>query len=288
MRDKTHYDYGLLRGLANKAEIPSAYRKGWPEGLTEFQTADFLAGYIEECGYFTVPRHNDLPTFIVIDDDEAMLQGFVNWVGIEPTERLAKRFIKFEGLNALDALGKIYSLSSFGKPSKRRVYWDWMQKPKRATEELVFQYRKTIEGAKKPSKTRSTDSGYDLTLMKKVGENEHGVEFYDTGVAVTPPIGYYFQLVARSSITKTGYMLANAIGIIDRSYTGSIIVPLKKISESAKLDLPAKIVQIVPNIALHFYPLRVQSLVDTARSSGGFGSTDPTDNETKEPVDGES
>jgi dUTP pyrophosphatase len=282
MRESEYYNHGLFRGLAKKAELPKELRKGFPT-LTRFQTADFLAGYIEECGYFSALRDQLLPTFIVIDDDEAMLEGIVAFTGIEPTERQVNRYIKFEGLNALDALGAIYSLSPFGAPAKRATYFGWMQKPKKTTQELVLQYKLNHKDAQPPSKARSTDSGYDLTLIEKIKENEHGVEFYTTGVAVSPPFGYYFNLVGRSSITKTGYTLANNVGIIDRGYSGDIIVPLIKISNNAHLELPAKIVQIVPNLALHFFPVKVQSLVDTARSSGSFGST----NETKEPVDGE-
>jgi dUTPase len=282
MREPEYYNHGLFRGLAKKAELPKHLRKGFPE-LTRLQTADFLAGYIEECGYFSAHRDQVLPTFIVIDDDETMLAGIVFFTGITPDERKENRYIKYEGLNALDALGAIYSLSPFGAPAKRATYFGWMQKPKKTTEELVLQYKLNHKLAQPPSKTRSTDSGYDLTLIEKIKENEHGVEFYTTGVAITPPFGYYFQLVGRSSITKTGYTLANNIGIIDRSYTGDIIVPLIKLNKSANLQLPAKIVQIVPNLALHFFPVKVQLLADTSRSDGKFGSTD----ETKEPIDGE-
>lgn len=283
-----HYEYGLFRGVAKRQEIPVEFRKGFPEGLSDRKTADFLAGYIEECGYFSKAINFNLPSFIIIDDDEAMLEGIVKWLGIVPSERQHNRYIRFEGLNALDALGKIYMLSPYGDEHKRATYYAWMQKLKAPKLEgrdwHSFNFTLNHPNALPPSKVRATDSGYDLTLIEKIKENEHGVEYYTTGVAVTPPFGYYFQLVGRSSITKTGYTLANCVGIIDRSYTGDIIVPLIKTSKNASLALPAKIVQIVPQLALHFFPNKVQSLIETSRLDGSFGSTDegkPSDGETE-------
>lgn len=276
MGSRVYYEYGLFRGVAKRGEIPVNLRKGFPE-LSDRKTADFLAGYIEECGFFSKLNNQKLPTFLIIDDDEEMLAGIVRWIGIQPNKSQASRYIKFEGLNALDALGKIYTLSPFGDAYKRGVYYSWMQKFKPGKNEEsdwhTFHYTLNHPNAAPPSKSRSTDSGYDLTLVEKIKENEHGVEYYTTGVAVTPPFGYYFQLVGRSSITKTGYTLANNIGIIDRGYSGDIVVPLIKINKSAELQLPAKIVQIVPTLALHFYPKMVQSLIETSRSDSGFGST---------------
>lgn len=97
MRRSNYYNHGLFRGVAKRAEIPAKLRKGFPVGLSNHQIADFLAGYIEECGYFNRINNESTPTFIIIDDDEAMLQGIVDWAGVQPSEREAKRFIRFTG-----------------------------------------------------------------------------------------------------------------------------------------------------------------------------------------------
>jgi dUTP pyrophosphatase len=139
-----------------------------------------------------------------------------------------------------------------------------------------FKFSKSLKEAVPPSKTRASDSGYDLVILKKiktVGE----VEFYDTGIKIRPIFGYYFNLVPRSSITKTGYMLANSIGIIDRTYHGSVIVPLIKIDKnSPDIQLPAKIVQIIPASIIHVEFNEVNTFEETQRAEGGFGSTDLT------------
>lgn len=124
-----------------------------------------------------------------------------------------------------------------------------------------------------PSKSRVSDSGYDLTLVEHV-KTVGNVEFYDTGISVEPPFGWYFDLIGRSSITKSGYILANSVGVIDRSYTGNVIVALIKINQFAKdLCLPSKLVQIIPRRIVHLDVIEKNCLTVTSRGAGGFGST---------------
>ena len=83
-----------------------------------------------------------------------------------------------------------------------------------------------------PIKTYDNDIGYDITAInihKKIGTN---TIIYDTGIAVQPPPGYYIEIIPRSSLSKTGYMLSNSIGIIDPDYTGSLKIALTRIDKS--------------------------------------------------------
>ena len=69
-------------------------------------------------------------------------------------------------------------------------------------------------------------------------------------------------------------MLANNVGIIDRTYTGSIIVPLIKVDPTKPdLELPSRLVQIIPRPIIHMDVVNVDSLNTTQRNSGGFGSS---------------
>ena len=129
------------------------------------------------------------------------------------------------------------------------------------------------EGAIAPFKKRISDSGWDLHLVKLI-KKEGNLYFFDTGVRVAPPPGFYFDLVPRSSIYKSGFVLANSVGIIDMTYGGTIKVPLIKV-DSSKPDpeLPWRAVQLIPR---RFFPLEVElstSLDRTIRGEGGFGST---------------
>jgi len=129
------------------------------------------------------------------------------------------------------------------------------------------------EGALPPFKKRVSDSGFDLHLIKLL-KVEGNLYFFDTGVRVSPPPGFYFDLVPRSSIYKSGFILANSVGIIDMTYRGTIKVPLIKVNPEKEVpELPWRAVQLIPR---RFYPLEskeVPSLGQTVRGEGGFGST---------------
>jgi dUTP pyrophosphatase len=136
-----------------------------------------------------------------------------------------------------------------------------------------FQFRKTRPDAVAPCKQHQDDVGYDLTLLELVKE-ENGVQFFDTGIAVRPPLGYYFEVVGRSSISKSGYTLANNIGVIDPNYRGSIRVALFKHNpDMPQLPTPNRLVQLIPRAFHHFEPKEVDNLNETDRGDGGFGST---------------
>jgi dUTP pyrophosphatase len=120
-----------------------------------------------------------------------------------------------------------------------------------------FKFELTKLNARAPSKSKYSDSGYDVTLTDIIKTNDH-VTFYGTGLKVQPPTGFYFDMVSKSSITKLGYMLASNVGIIDQSYTGEIMVPLIKIDKNAPdLELPCKLVQLIPRRWYHFIPKQI-------------------------------
>jgi deoxyuridine 5'-triphosphate nucleotidohydrolase len=87
--------------------------------------------------------------------------------------------------------------------------------------------------------------------------------------------GYYSEIVPRSSISKSGYMLSNSVGIIDQSYRGNIMVSLTKIdSESPDIELPFKCCQLI--IRKQYYANMIEvgySFDETDRNEGGYGST---------------
>ena len=75
-------------------------------------------------------------------------------------------------------------------------------------------------------------------LKKKINSK---TTLYDTGICLDIPVGYYVEIVPRSSIVKSGYMLSNSIGIIDCSYKGNLYVGLTKICDDAiEIEYPFK------------------------------------------------
>jgi dUTP pyrophosphatase len=126
-----------------------------------------------------------------------------------------------------------------------------------------------------PSKGTSSDVGYDVTIISKLKDWNSRTSLYGTGIVVQVPRGYYVELVARSSISKTGYMLANGVGIIDRDYIGELCVPLIRVDDTApEIELPIRIAQIVLRKQESLPVEEVKEMFeDTIRGEGGFGST---------------
>ena len=73
---------------------------------------------------------------------------------------------------------------------------------------------KHMDNAIIPTKAHTSDIGYDITCIDIYKKINSRITLYETGIQVKPPSGYYVEIVPRSSICKTGYMLANSILII--------------------------------------------------------------------------
>lgn len=138
----------------------------------------------------------------------------------------------------------------------------------------TLKFKKASEDAVIPAKNRVTDAGYDLTLvkfLKKVGD----VYFYDTCIQVVPPVGYHTEIVPRSSISKTDFSMANAVGVIDPSYCGNLIVALRYHGEDKEdpLELPCRMAQLLVRKTEYLHTQEVTEVVQTVRGEGGFGSS---------------
>ena len=96
-----------------------------------------------------------------------------------------------------------------------------------------------------------------------------------TGLAIEVPLGYGAFIYARSGLaTKRGLAPADKVGVVDADYRGEIMVALHNHSSEAQTVLCGeRIAQMViaPFLTAEF--CEVESLSDTQRGSGGFGST---------------
>ena len=148
-------------------------------------------------------------------------------------------------------------------------YYDWI------CPTCNFNYQKISKNAIEPRKGHHLDSGYDLhaTGIHKVDE-ANNTYYLSTGLKIRPPYGYYFEMYPRSSLSKSGFMLANSVGVIDQNYRGEIIIALKKVVQDSELpEFPWKCVQIIPKQFIHLTPVETDELDETIRGEGGFGST---------------
>lgn len=96
-----------------------------------------------------------------------------------------------------------------------------------------------------------------------------------TGFAIAIPEGYEVQVRPRSGLAlKQGITCLNTPGTIDADYRGEVKIILANLgAEPFAIVRGERIAQLVPAPVLRADFNVVQSLGDTARGSGGFGST---------------
>ncbi len=145
-------------------------------------------------------------------------------------------------------------------------------------EHCVVNIKRLRESAQIPSYATEGSAAMDLRadietpIVLKAGERK----IIPTGLAISlPNANYVAILCARSGLaSKFGICLANGIGVIDSDYRGEIGVALYNASkEDFTVQAGDRIAQmmIVP-VAIATL-CEVDSLDETARGQGGFGST---------------
>ena len=128
-----------------------------------------------------------------------------------------------------------------------------------------------------PTVATASDIGYDITVValhKQLGERTF---LFDTGLKVHLQDGYYLEVVPRSSLSKSGFMLSNSVGIIDPGYRGNVYVALTKVDPSIPdPPLPWKCCQFIvrPHVPMAIQEMTHDFVDHTERGDGGFGSTD--------------
>lgn len=138
------------------------------------------------------------------------------------------------------------------------------------------------EGAMMPTRGHATDAGLDLYAREDftvhgctapgLGFASVGCAVHNTGVHIEIPEGYVGFLKSKSGLNVRSGLTGE--GVIDAGYTGSIVVKLYNHTENAyHFRKGDKIIQLVllpiitPDLEL------VESLEETERGTGGFGST---------------
>ena len=116
---------------------------------------------------------------------------------------------------------------------------------------------------------------YALPESETVTFSAGETKLIPTGISMEIPEGFAGFIYARSGIaSKRGLAPANKVGVIDSDYRGEIMVALhnhsKEVQEIKKGERIAQLV-IAPYLRALFE--EAETLDETARGAGGFGST---------------
>lgn len=133
------------------------------------------------------------------------------------------------------------------------------------------------DGAMLPTYGSAGAAGADLyaCLENDVTILPGETAFIPTGIAVEIPENCAGLIYARSGLAcKKGLAPANKVGVIDSDYRGEILVALHNHgAQSRTIANAERIAQMVITPVLTPAYVEVDSLSDTERSGGGFGST---------------
>lgn len=140
---------------------------------------------------------------------------------------------------------------------------------------------KLNEKAKLPIRGSEQAAGYDLCACfpedwgERLVIQPNETIKVGTGLTMELPEGYFGAIFARSGLSiKQGLRPANCVGVVDSDYRGEYIVALHNDSDyEERIYDGDRIAQLVllPYQTMNFQ--EVNSLSETDRGSGGFGST---------------
>jgi hypothetical protein len=120
------------------------------------------------------------------------------------------------------------------------------------------------------------NQGVRARMVRVLGNEPYSQGHYLNATAKLPQEEVHYRLVPRSSICKTPLLMANCEGIIDRTYRGLIKSPVRNLNptEGYSITEGTRLFQIVAPDLGHIREVRlVESLPETQRGEGGFGST---------------
>lgn len=143
-------------------------------------------------------------------------------------------------------------------------------------EKLTVKFTKLNANAKTPTIATEFSAGADLYSAEgEVVINPGETAFIGTGIATAIPEGTVGLVYARSGLAcKKGLAPANKVGVIDSDYRGEIKVALHNHgSVPQTVAAGERIAQMVITPYYTADYLQVDSLDQTERGAGGFGST---------------
>jgi dUTP pyrophosphatase len=141
----------------------------------------------------------------------------------------------------------------------------------------VFKITKVRDGAIIPTYQTEHSAGMDLhaCIDEPITIKHMERVLIPTGLSIELPPGYESQIRARSGLSlKYGIALTNGMGTIDADYRGEYGVAIINFGlEPFVVEPNMRIAQLIISKCEHVNWQEVDSLSETKRGRGGFGST---------------
>lgn len=140
---------------------------------------------------------------------------------------------------------------------------------------MTLKVRKLVPEAILPAYAHPGDAGLDLFSCERLELIPGGSRMIRTGISIELPAGTEAQVRPRSGLAaKHGITLLNAPGTIDEGYRGEVcVILINHGKENFPVEKGMKIAQMVIQPVLRVDVQEAVELSDSARGTGGFGST---------------
>ena len=134
-----------------------------------------------------------------------------------------------------------------------------------------------------PTRANPNDAGLDLRASESKLIRSATPTLIDTGVSVQIPKNHVGLVFSRSGLAKHGITLSNSVGVIDSDYRGNIMLSMICNVDNDRdvfINKGDRIAQLVV-VPIVLPEVQVvdeddEEWLNTARGTGGFGSTGKT------------
>jgi len=133
-----------------------------------------------------------------------------------------------------------------------------------------------VDGACLPRRGNAFAAGLDLYAIEDVTVEDIMTRgkptLINTGVSMAIPDGYWGNIRSRSGLSAKHGVFSEA-GVVDSDYRGNIHVALYCVGKSYEVKKGERIAQLIISPYSSMNPKEVDTLPETQRGEGGFGST---------------
>jgi dUTP pyrophosphatase len=140
---------------------------------------------------------------------------------------------------------------------------------------IVVDVQALNDSATLPVAANFGDAGFDLHASEQIIVQPGQTALVKTGLAIAIPHGTVALVCSRSGLAlKNSLFVLNAPGIVDSGYRGEIGVILHNLGKEPVLIMVGdRIAQMMFQTYLSPHFKTVDKLADSARGTGGFGSS---------------
>ena len=123
-----------------------------------------------------------------------------------------------------------------------------------------------------PTKASKESADLDLYSIIDVDIEVGSIKKVNTGICISLPQNSYGSIRDKSSLASKGLLTLG--GVIDKDYTGEIIVIITSLIKTTKIKKGQKIAQLIVSNIMYPEIKKVESLNETKRNNKGFGEMD--------------